>query len=132
MTRDDIAAVMKQIPYLNEFGVGLFNGGLGLTPDERAQQLETDKQALLRSAESCTKICIWLSELRPAKHFRRSSYGLKHLAEPEIGYVTNGAFIVAAVHCGFPYRVKSGSPNVDIGISEMSLRRKRESLAAKR
>ena len=48
---------------------------------------------------------------------------MKHLAEDEIGYVTNGAFIAAAIHCGFPYQLIPDSPNVRFGISEKSLAR---------
>ena len=46
MDRKDIAAVMKRIPELNDFGIGLFNDGQGLTSEEREAQLEKNKQKL--------------------------------------------------------------------------------------
>jgi len=48
-------------------------------------------------------------------------YGLKHIAEKEMGYVLNGVFIAAAIHSGFPYELIPDSPNVRFGISEKSL-----------
>jgi hypothetical protein len=63
---------------------------------------------------------------------RHSSYGLKHLAEPEIGYVTNGAFIAAAVHCGFSFETYPDSPNVCFGISEKSIKAKQRAHREKR
>jgi len=43
------------------------------------------------------------------------------MAEQEIGYITNGVFIAAAIHCGFDVKF-DGSPNVMINISEKSLK----------
>jgi hypothetical protein len=36
---------------------------------------------------------------------RHSSYGLKHMAEEDIGYITNGQFIAAMMACGYRYKV---------------------------
>jgi len=123
MTRDDIAAVMKKVPLLNDFGIGLFEQGRGLSKEEQDARLQKGREQLLDSAESCTRICGWLSSRGKIKTInkRHSSYGLKHMAEKEIGYVTNGAFITAAIHCGFPYELIPGDPNVFFGISEKSL-----------
>src|ERR1700674_741688 len=50
-----------------------------------------------RAARFCASI-------EPTKNINTdagSSYGLKHVAEPRIGYTCNGAFIAAAISCGF-------------------------------
>ena len=46
-----------------------------------------------------------------------SSYGLKHVAEAEIGYTTNGAFIAAAIAEGFIVRRVGDGPNALLNIS---------------
>jgi hypothetical protein len=118
MTANDIQAVMKRIPQLTAFGIGTFKEG-------DTAEFHRGQEELLASVEQCTKVCEWLSRLDKQKtiNTRRSSYGLKHLAERAVGYVANGVFIAAAVHCGFPYRLSPGSPNVCFGISERSVKR---------
>ncbi len=126
MTRRDIEAVIVKVPRLTKFGVGVYTYSKpdGLTWDGyfRAEQAE-----LLESAAVCTRVCEWLADIAPTKtvNRRRGSYGLKHMAERDIGdYVSNGSFIAAAIHCGFPYRLKPDSPNVWFGMSEKSLKAK--------
>jgi hypothetical protein len=56
----------------------------------------------------------WLRRFSKIKAVNRcgTSYGLKHVAEDDIGYVTNGCFIAAAIAEGFTVRcVEFGSPN---------------------
>ena len=51
--------------------------------------------------------CVWIREhLPPTPRCRGyySSYYLKHVAEAEIGYLTNGLFIAAMLHCGHRFR----------------------------
>lgn len=130
MTKADIEAVMREIPELGDFGVGIFNQGRGKSLEERRAEREAEKRALLNSADICTKICEWLAdfEMTKAINHKHSSYGLKHLAEKEIGYITNGAFIAAAVHSGFPFKVFPDSPNMCFGISERSIKAKKAAL----
>lgn len=62
----------------------------------------------------------WLSQFRKTKALNRrgSSYGLKHWAEDDIGYITNGVFIAAAIAEGFTVRrTDPGSPNAWFNIS---------------
>jgi hypothetical protein len=126
MTRDEIEAVLSKLPGLGDSGMGVFDPGRELLPKERQKQLEAERKELLESSESCTRVCEWLADLKPIKTINRrhTSYGLKHIAEPEIGYVTNGAFIAAAVHCGFNYETSRESLNVFFGISERSIKAK--------
>jgi hypothetical protein len=121
LTRDEIEAVLSKLP------------GLG-DSKERQKQLEAERKELLESSKSCARVCEWLADLKPIKTINRghTSYGLKDLAEREIGYVTNGAFIAVAVHCGFTYETRPDSLNVFFGISEKSITAKQRVHRAKR
>ena len=62
----------------------------------------------------------WLRQFSKIKALNRrgTSYGLKHCAEDDIGYVTNGVFIAAAIAEGFTVRcIEFGSPNAWFNIS---------------
>jgi hypothetical protein len=60
----------------------------------------------------------WLAVVPRVKHPRRSSYELKHVMERLTGqYVTNGAFIAAALLLGIPVRRDPDSPNPFVGIA---------------
>ena len=62
----------------------------------------------------------WLQQFSKIKALNRrgSSYGLKHCAEDDIGYLTNGVFIAAAIAEGFIVRrTDPGSPNAWLNIS---------------
>jgi hypothetical protein len=121
MTHDDIKAVVAKVPGLNAFGVGVY---FDVRPSDREVWFQSSRDELLGDVDGCSRAEAWLqSKVRTKAVNRRwSSYGLKHLAEEEVGYVTNGAFIAAAVHCGFPVAVSPDSPNVLVGISERSLK----------
>src|SRR5215813_4530319 len=120
MTREDIQAVMDRIPTLNAFGVGHYDG---LRQKQSAAFIESKRAALLDSAEACTKICEWLAQIKktPEPRMYAGSYFLKHVVEQEIGYVTNGAFIAAAVHCGFDFKIEPDSPNPYFNMSKKSI-----------
>ncbi len=122
MTKNDIAAVIKKVPQLNSFGIGLYQNGRGLSAGQRAANLKGGQDELLGMTRECTAICEWLSGKAKIKTInkRHSSYGLKHKAEKEIGYITNGAFICAAVFCGFDF--KASGPNAHFNVSEKSLK----------
>ena len=124
MTRADIQAVINWIPGLNDFGVGDFDGDSNKPASEQIELLRQRQEVLLASEEACSRVCGWLVGLKKIKTIDRwmSSYWLKHEAEASIGYVTNGVFIAAAIHCGFPYRIRQGGPNVCFGISLRSLK----------
>jgi|GEM_PF-3179260 len=59
-------------------------------------------------AKQFLKACLWIEKnLKRTEKLctRVSSYGLKHIVEEEIGYIMNGVFIAAAIHCGFDYKL---------------------------
>lgn len=85
--------------------------------------MEESRTRLLNDLATCQKVCDWLKAnavSRKTLNTKMGSYGWKHVVETEIGhYVTNGAFIAAAIHCGFNYkRCSSDSPNAYFNIRE--------------
>jgi hypothetical protein len=128
MTRNQIAVVMKRIPALNYYGIGLFDKRLGISEEEAASELAQCKERLLTSEAECTVACEWLSRRRKTRSMnqRHNSYGFSHMVERVTGiYVSNGAFIAAAIHCGFPYRLIPNDRSVQFGIAERSLKTER-------
>ncbi len=123
MPQDCIQKAIDQVPELTDFGIGIFEHGRGLTPTQRTSKFQEYQQKLLDSAEEFEKTCEWLSTKERRKTINKShtSYGLKHMAERDIGYITNGVFIAAAIHCGFKIQFFHGSANVCINISEKAL-----------
>ena len=83
------------------------------------------RKALRGDVEQVGAVHAWL--VKNVKRIKtvgryRTSYGIKHLAEPELGYITNGAFIAAALIAEYPAKFDPDSPNVRFGMSERSLR----------
>jgi len=64
--------------------------------------------------------CKWLTQVKKRKTVNRlrSAYGLKHIAEREIGYITEQTFTAAAVHMGFTHQ---GVHPTYLGMSEGSI-----------
>jgi hypothetical protein len=65
-------------------------------------------------------MCGWLGRQKMIKTINRTgtSYGLKHVAERDIGYLTNGIFIAAAHACGYRVVRVGDSPNAWLNISQ--------------
>ena len=120
-----IAITMVRLPLLNDFGIGMYSQDRKLPEAERRARFEENRQQLRNSAERVAATVEWLRQnVEPIKTINRkhTSYGIKHIAEKDIGYITNGVFIAAAVIAGYPYEIVPGSPNVPFGMSEKSLK----------
>jgi hypothetical protein len=129
MNREDIAAVIDRVPQLAYFGVGLYESPI------TSEKLRQGREQLLESSAICTKVCEWLASIKRSKTINRerNSYGLKHMAEQEIGeYVSNGVLIAAAIHSGFAYRLDGDSPYMMFGMSERSLNEKESATLSRR
>jgi hypothetical protein len=104
-----LADVFRLIPTLGDGGVGQ----------------KHDNPLPANSAERIEECRVWLrsniERTRTAPKSGRTSYGLKHVAESHIGYISNGQFIAAAVMEGYPFRLIPGSPNVLFGMSKRSI-----------
>lgn len=93
---DELTRIMEEHPLLHNAGYGYGYGELEPTAETRA--------ALRNSVERFTAAKQWIeANLRPVKriHPYRTSYGMKHIAEREVGYITNGVFIAAMLACGY-------------------------------
>lgn len=132
MTVDDIRAVMDRFPELTHFGMGVYMPDINSSA-ELQDVFRRERQRLLEAADECNKALRFLAHTTKRKtiNFTRTSYGLKHSVEhymkrlPDVEnyYLANGAFICAAIHAGYDIkRVREGSPNVSINISERSAR----------
>jgi len=126
MKRQDIQKAIDKLPELTDFGVGIYEHGRKLSLAKRKQKFRESQEILLNSTNSFKKTCAWLSSIQKIKsiNLKRTSYGLKHIAEKDIGYITNGVFIAAAIHCGFDFKVAHNSPNVMFNMSEKSIKEK--------
>ncbi|GAB60753.1 hypothetical protein [Rheinheimera nanhaiensis] len=124
MSKEYIQAVIDLIPELTDFGIGIHKNGRWLSQQEKADEFSKSQDDLLKSADAFNKAVEWLSQVKQIKNInsKRSSYGLKDLAEKKIGYITNGVFIAAAVHSGFKYKIDESSPNALFNMSEKSLK----------
>ena len=124
MIHSKIESVIKKIPALTDFGIGLYGRGRGLSRKEYEVKFKEERKKLLESTESFEKACEWLSQIERIKSInrKRTSYGLKHVAAKDIGYITNGVFIAAAVYSGFDYITNDKSSNAAFNMSEKSIR----------
>jgi hypothetical protein len=122
MTREDIAAVIGKIPELSAYGIG-YPSDLYRTPEERKAWLREQQARLLGDVDGCSRAEAWLRGKRKRRTVNGhcTSYWLKHVAEKEVGYITNGAFIAAAIHCGFRCRINPRSPNPYFDIEDEGL-----------
>ncbi len=114
MNKLDLERIMEQEPLLCTTGFGLSNlRQYGL--EERRAELAKRRASLLNSVETCHKVSEWLTAnivSRKTINTTATSYSFKHQAEKAIGeYVSNGAFIAAAIHAGFKYKIAPGSQN---------------------
>lgn len=129
VSRADIAAVLEQHPILSSHGIGLVRQFLpaGVTG---AEELKRARDELLERADQvdmCLQFLAFTGK-RKTINFSTNSYGFKHKVEyfqrrhvdrPLIPYVSNGAFICAAIMAGFNFHAEFGrEPNVFLNISQ--------------
>jgi hypothetical protein len=116
----DMAAVLDRELELGDFGFAVFDPR-SKTPEERAVELGRQREAICEpdALAQFTAARFWLGHFAKIKapNPRGTSYGLKHIAERDIGYTTNGVFIAAALAEGFSVRRVGDSPNALFNIS---------------
>jgi hypothetical protein len=115
--RADLARVMAEWPELSDFGFGTYDEER-LTPEARQRNFERDRADLAsdRALDGFVAARAWLARWAKTKRLADcgTSYGLKHHAASLIGYVSNGAFICAALAEGF--QIEREGPNALINI----------------
>jgi len=115
----DMDRILEQEPQLNDFGYGVYFGIQGQA-EQQASFQECRKS--IRAPNSLAQFIAarrWLRQFSKRKTIcpHGTSYGLKHIAEHTIGYVTNGVFIAAAIAEGFQVRRSDASPNAMFNIT---------------
>ena len=119
-TAQRLPAILSQHPLLTHFGFGEFNRPFAAT--------EKGRNDLLAAIAEIDRARAWLRTQQPrlTLNARRSSYGLKHIAERAAGnYISNGAFIAAALLEGWTVkRIPGSNPNAWLNISEKGLERR--------
>lgn len=123
MSKEDIQKAINRLPQLTYNGV-TYNRKM-LSRQEFEKKFSEDRERLLNSTQTFLDTCKWLSDVKRIKTINRkhTSYGLKHIVEKDIGYVSNGVFIAAAIHCGFDFK-HDDTPNVMFNMSEKSIKEK--------
>lgn len=104
MNLSDLQSVLNREPTLNDAGFGVIHSRRK-SREEIETELAKDRAYLLTQVEGCAKICEWLKQVDRINsiNWKHSSMGWKDLARRDIGYVSQGMFIAAAIHAGFPY-----------------------------
>jgi hypothetical protein len=114
----DMTAILEREPQLGDFDFGIFDSR-NKTPEQREAELREGRDKIIepRSLEQFEAARGWLRRFDKIKvlNKRGTSYGLKHVAAHDIGYVTNGVFIAAAIAEGFT--VERVGPNAWLNIS---------------
>lgn len=66
---------------------------------DKKYDFQSNRVRLYKSLDSVNRIAQWIQThyQKSNKFSKYTSYGIKHFAEKEVGYVTNGEFIVAAL-----------------------------------
>jgi hypothetical protein len=131
MTLADIQRVLDREPHLSRYGIGLAWFGKK-TMDERWAEFNKWRAEMLTddTLAECNRVHRYLAHVNAIKSFGAggSSYGLKHAVERYTRalsnsgdkYVSNGAFICAALHNDFKMRLRGTSPNPVFNMSARS------------
>jgi hypothetical protein len=115
----EIERIIAEYPELTDHGFGTYKDRR-LSPEQRQENFRIDRALMFHpdSIDGFSKARAWLRQWPKTKHPNTSgtSYGLKHVAEHDIGYVTNGMFIAAAIAEGFT--IKRDGPNARLNITK--------------
>ena len=121
---NELKRMLKTHPTLNHHGLGYNRyGKLRDNFEDDAGWLEDKITVTPDDIEMFAKCYDWLSTIprqKTVSPHSPSSYGLKHVAEPYIGYSTNGIFIAAALALNFKYK-EYDSPNPCFNISKRTV-----------
>jgi hypothetical protein len=113
-------SVLDQQPDLGDFGFGVHDLRRK-SNTQYVEELQQERNDIRKpfALASFVKTREWLSRHGKLKKVNKSgsSYGLKHVVENDIGYITNGVFIAAAIAEGFRVVRIEDSPNAWLNIS---------------
>jgi hypothetical protein len=116
----DMKAVLAGEPELGDFGFGIYHRDREKSAKEQAEKLAWNRDRLRepKSLAAFLVTRVWLRQFRKLRHLNKtgSTYGLKHVAEHDVGYITNGVFIAAALAEGFRVKRIGYTPNGYVNI----------------
>ncbi|MFA7000261.1 MAG: hypothetical protein WC241_04065 [Candidatus Paceibacterota bacterium] len=129
MDKKALKAVVNEYPLLCAEGWGLadpFGDRAALSNEEMCREFNRSQNTLLNDVEGFREACRWWKGRKQTKTIesKRSpnSFSLKYLAQRQMRiHPSHGAFIAAAIYCGFQVKAISGSPNVLVNLSSRSL-----------
>jgi hypothetical protein len=130
----DILLAVTRYPELTDFGFGVYGERRRrLSPEEREAEFQVNRAKMFEECSLLQFISAraWLQGQQKRKTINKmgTSYGLKHVAEHDFGYVTNGIFIAAAISAGFEIERAGAwqqSPNAFMNVSTRAWRRARD------
>ena len=102
-----IKKIVDENPEITDFGFSSLEDGKKLSKMERQRLITQERTRLYNSILSIEKIYYWICNnlvVQSTINKNISSYNLKQKAELDVGYISNGAFIVAALYSGLKYR----------------------------
>jgi len=112
--------ILAACPDLCNFGFSVFDPRHKTASQQEAEFAE-EREAICQPRSLVAFIATrkWLHGKPKISRLNKkaSSYGLKHVAENEIGYITNGVFIAAALAEGFKVQRIGDTPNAWLNIS---------------
>lgn len=125
ITEEDFRSMLEAHPYLNYSGgtSGRYDKRTSL--EEHDQHVQQQRAALEDDFPDVLKVAEWIrSNTYMTKRITKySSYGWKHVAEKELGYVSNGQFIAAAILCGYRVQEDEFNPRMNIRLNKETKRR---------
>lgn len=131
VSEQDFFKALEKEPYLIDFGIRCSQHiDRNKSKEENLASFRAQRESFFKSGfKEFAVCCEWLSGCTKRKtiNMSYSSYGLKHMVEARAKkqgrmdyYVSNGAFIAAAIHMGFDWRPDFDSPNARFNISKKS------------
>jgi len=123
MSESEIQSAINKLPKLTYFGLGLDRNGPELTSAEYKEAIKSSQKDLLNQLEGFDKCCAWLENVEKSSsiNHKHSSSGLSRMIESDNDSTLNGIFIAAAIHSGFKFKTRKGSPNLHFNMSEESI-----------
>lgn len=105
MELEDLEKIMRENPLLNTIGFGMSTSTYYKSSSDRKAAVIKRRADLIGQLDTCRKVATWLKQCTKAEariNRKCGSYTWKHIVEKELGtYVSNGAFIAAAIYCGY-------------------------------
>jgi hypothetical protein len=123
---DEMRRVLAHQPQLGDFGFGVYDPRRK-TAAEREAGLAKERNDICSPSALAAFVVTrdWLRQHNKRKTINKTgtSYGLKHVAEKDVGYITNGVFIAAAIAEGFRVVRIGDTPNAWLNISATAWKR---------